>query len=1703
MSVLQAAWAASAVALCGAAWFWMLRRTRPIRSAAAIVAAVAGVAGAAVQLAPSAFAQAPAPDRAPAGAGFTLNSGDMKFILKQIKIAENNATTESGPGAPAVGPGPFQIPGPLSAQGLRTVDGSNNNLFPGQGTFGASDQLEPRLATPFFRPAEGSDVPGVGLVGPPGATTYASKRGNVVDSEPRTISNLIVDQTAANPAAVQAAGKPNRTFLGSPSVPCDASGQPPGCTPKGKTLFIPNVTTDVGLSPPFNAWFTFFGQFFDHGVDFTEKNGDPADGGGLVFVPLKDDDPLVLGPDGAFGTADDLPADKRFMVVTRTKNQPGPDGRLGTDDDVKEASNTDTPWIDQSQTYSSSPSHQVFLREYALNAVGKPVATGELLKGPDGGMGTWRALKDQAATMLGIRLVDKDVFSVPLLAVDEYGRFLRGPNGLPQLVTASGLVEGDRSAPVSVPANAVRARQAFLDDIAHNAAPKPGLAPDADTSITGANGTQPSGTYDDEMLDRHFVAGDGRLNENVGLTAVHQIFHSEHNRLVGYMKDLITTDPALDPAEWQLGPGVWNGERLFQAARFVTEMEYQQLVVDQFARKIAPGIDPFNPGHQGQGDVDPAVKAEFASAVYRFGHSMLTDAIARTNADGTSNDISLLDGFLNPPAYVDGGGAGTLAPDKAAGAIVMGTTDQVGNEIDEFVTDTLRNNLLGLPLDLPSINMTRARDAGLPSLNNLRKQLFGATNTGALRPYSSWVDFGLNLKTQVSVVNFMAAYGLHPSITSQSTIAGRRAAAQRIYTNDPSDSLTPPDAADFTNSTGQWANDPDGSSKTGVDGIDLWVGGLAEKQNTFGGLLGSTFNYVFESQITDLQNADRFYYVRRTAGLNLFSQLEGNTFGELIMRNTNAKALKGDVFGTADCEFELANLVDAGNGAIADDPASGCDESKLLIRMANGTIRYRETNTVDPQGINAQSTFNGTSGTDKVQGGTDNDTFWGNEGNDVIEGNGGDDIALGGVGNDIITDLDGADVFRGGDGNDAVDAGPGLDLIFAGPGSDFTDGGLNGNETFGGDGNDFIIGGNGLDTVFGGSGDDWIEGGNNNDLLQGDSGAPFFDDFDPPGNDVFIGDGGDDDYDAEGGDDIMFVGSGRERNNGLRGYDWASSAREAFGGDIDLSKAIALLPIPPVGVEPDLFMTTEAASGWKFDDVLRGPTAAPAAGNDLDAAGIARIAGLQDVVGAGVTSLAADRTILLGGGGADVMEGRAGDDIIDGDKWLQVRLRAPDPVTGGTRLVENLAPLRGDVFAGKLDPGDISIVRTIETAPAGNDIDTAVFSGPRANYTISPSFNSTEMTVTDTTGTDGSDVVRNVESLQFSDVTLSIAPTAAVAPSSLAFGTQTTGTTSAARTVTLTNNGQNPLAVESIAITGTDATSFARPTGVAGGTCPTGAGSLAGGASCTVRVTFVPASDGAKSATLRFTDNHKNVAGSTQDVALSGTGTPPQPVAGVTPASLTFAARPAGTTSPAQAATLQNTGTAPLAISSIAIAGTNPGDFARSGGSCPAGAGSLAAGASCTVGVTFRPTAGGARTATLVFTDDSNNVPGSTQSVALSGTGQVPVIAVNPASRDFGNNSIGPLGLLGVSRSFTVRNNGNAPLTFGGGAVTIVGPNANNFAVTAENCSNSSRAPGATCSITVRFRALAPTGAKTATLRIVSNAPTSPTNVALTGTATP
>ena len=556
------------------------------------------------------------------------------------------------------------------------------------------------------------------------------------------------------------------------------------------------------------------------------------------------------------------------------------------------------------------------------------------------------------------------------------------------------------------------------------------------------------------------------------------------------------------------------------------------------------------------------------------------------------------------------------------------------------------------------------------------------------------------------------------------------------------------DSLDFMLGTGAWT-DLDGVPITGVEQVDFWVGGLAEKQAPFGGLLGSTFNHVFETQLERLQDGDRLYYLTRTAGLNLLVQLEGNSFAELVMRNSSAQNLPADVFSRPDFLFNLAAL--GTSGPILDDPSTGAVESAMpdLTRMPNGTIRYSGP---------AHVIFAGTDDPlviDRIWSSEGDDTLRGNGGRDFMEGGAGNDQFVGGEGNDVLTDAFGDDVLKGGDGNDAISSGPGFDLNQGGRGHDFIVGGSDPTETFGGAGNDLIFAGDSADTVFGDDGDDWIEGGGQADLLQGDNGAPFQNDPNQPGHDVIIGDGGDDDYDAEGGDDIMVAGPGIERNEGMLGFDWVTHRGDPQPADDDMFFT-GLRP-PALDAIRDRFDLVEGLSGWRFADVLRGDNrdATAMVGHELDAAGIARIEGLGALLG-GATSFTGGN-IILGGAGSDVLEGRGGNDVLDGDAWLDVKLRAPNTATADPTdvlLVDSMLQLRAEVFAGRLDPGDISIVRRIVTSGASPaDVDTAVYSGLRAEYALRVNLDGS-VTVDHQGGVDGVDTLRNVELLAFADVTI-------------------------------------------------------------------------------------------------------------------------------------------------------------------------------------------------------------------------------------------------------------------------------------------------------------------------------------------------------------
>jgi hypothetical protein len=232
--------------------------------------------------------------------------------------------------------------------------------------------------------------------------------------------------------------------------------------------------------------------------------------------------------------------------------------------------------------------------------------------------------------------------------------------------------------------------------------------------------------------------------------------------------------------------------------------------------------------------------------------------------------------------------------------------------------------------------------------------------------------------------------------------------------------------------------------------------------------------------------------------------------------------------------------------------------------------------------------------------------------------------------------------------------------------------------------------------------------------------------------------------------------------------------------------------------------------------------------------------------------------------------------------------------------------------------------------------------------------------------------------------------------------------------------------------------------------------------------------------TLTDGGGNAGVFGSTACVNISNPAFPPylpDNTSGisVSPSALDFGTVATGATSPPQPVTIANTGNSAAAVSSISASG----DFAQ-GNSCGS---SIAAHASCTADVTFRPTTTGSRTGSLTVT-----VAGVTTTVALSGSGTAPgpVLTANPASLTFPGTVVGQ---SSAAQTVTVSNTGTTSATVSG--VSASG----NFSQTS-NCATI--AAGGSCTVTVTFTPAA-SGTRTGTVTISSNANNTPTTISLSG----
>jgi phosphatidylserine/phosphatidylglycerophosphate/cardiolipin synthase-like enzyme len=326
---------------------------------------------------------------------------------------------------------------------------------------------------------------------------------------------------------------------------------------------------------------------------------------------------------------------------------------------------------------------------------------------------------------------------------------------------------------------------------------------------------------------------------------------------------------------------------------------------------------------------------------------------------------------------------------------------------------------------------------------------------------------------------------------------------------------------------------------------------------------------------------------------------------------------------------------------------------------------------------------------------------------------------------------------------------------------------------------------------------------------------------------------------------------------------------------------------------------------------------------------------------------------------------------------------------------------------------------------------------------------------------------------------LTIAPSA-----TLSFGSVTVGQTSPAQVLTLTSSGTATLTLTAGSLAGASA-DFSL---TSASTCGTSA-SLAPGASCTLSIAFAPQTTGTLTATITLTDNASN---SPQTITLTGSGTAaPVPQATLTPTGLPFPVTIINSTSPAQTATLTNTGNATLSIASIALGGTNSGNFAETN-TCAA---TLAAGSSCTISVTFTPAAAASYIATLIVTDNAGNTAGTTQSMQLTGSGTaapVPVATITPTSLTFPTTTVGQ---TSVAQAVMLTNAGNATLTL---SYAITGATAD---FTATSTCGASLAPQANCTFSIDF-APQTAGSLTAALTLTDNAANSPQTVTLAGNAT-
>ncbi|XP_013401626.1 peroxidasin homolog isoform X2 [Lingula anatina] len=288
-----------------------------------------------------------------------------------------------------------------------------------------------------------------------------------------------------------------------------------------------------------------------------------------------------------------------------------------------------------------------------------------------------------------------------------------------------------------------------------------------------------------------FMAGDERVNEQAALTAMHTIWVREHN----HIEDMLFT---MNPH--------WGGEKLFQETRRIIGAMNQHIIFNELLPVILgkdvirrEGLELQDTGYYGGYNpaVDPGIPNAFATAAFRFGHTLIQDILPRANRDHSITDRIMLSSAFRRPVHIYDSYRGGVD------SIITGMCDMPAQTYDRFFTKQVTRHLFaetppfGLGMDLTALNIQRGRDHGIPGYNFYRKFC-------GLRYAHSFEDFTSDF-ADASVIQELKKLYKHP------------------------------------------------------DDVDLFVGGILET-SVPGGIVGPTFACIIARTFKNVRDGDRFWY---------------------------------------------------------------------------------------------------------------------------------------------------------------------------------------------------------------------------------------------------------------------------------------------------------------------------------------------------------------------------------------------------------------------------------------------------------------------------------------------------------------------------------------------------------------------------------------------------------------------------------------------------------------------------------------------------------------------------------------------------------------------------------------------------------------------------------------------------------------------------